>query len=197
MSNYKILNLPDNASKDDVKKAYRKLSKIYHPDINGGDSKKTAQFVKIKEAYEAIISGNTGINYPKNGYNTKQNTGYKSHYSYDKNIKESFEVINGYFLKNGNYVFNIKTSYIQGLYLVNKDYRSNLYYDLSSWDLKKPSYNDADIEISAKNLKNQNYVLEFRIIGWVSGNITYKKFKIKKPKSTISKIFDKVLGIFK
>lgn len=53
MTSYKILNLEENASLDDVKKAYRKLSKIHHPDM-GGDANK---FTIITKAYESIISG--------------------------------------------------------------------------------------------------------------------------------------------
>jgi DnaJ-class molecular chaperone len=48
---YDILNLPENCSEADIKKSYRKLSLIHHPDKNGGDSSK---FQKISEAYETL-----------------------------------------------------------------------------------------------------------------------------------------------
>jgi molecular chaperone DnaJ len=51
---YKILGLNKGASMDDVKKAYRKLAKEYHPDKNSGKEEK---FKEISEAYEAITSG--------------------------------------------------------------------------------------------------------------------------------------------
>jgi DnaJ-class molecular chaperone len=50
MSHYETLKVQENASSDDIKKAYRKLASQHHPD-KGGDTK---EFQKIQEAYEAI-----------------------------------------------------------------------------------------------------------------------------------------------
>ena len=50
---YKILGLKETASKDDIKKAYRKLAVKYHPDKNKG-SHSTKKFQKISEAYHAL-----------------------------------------------------------------------------------------------------------------------------------------------
>jgi molecular chaperone DnaJ len=48
---YKILGVDKKSTQDDIKKAYRKLSKKYHPDVNGGDDVK---FKEIVEAYETL-----------------------------------------------------------------------------------------------------------------------------------------------
>jgi DnaJ-class molecular chaperone len=48
---YKILGVDKNASKDDIKKAFRKLAHEYHPDKNKGDDKK---FKEINEAYSIL-----------------------------------------------------------------------------------------------------------------------------------------------
>jgi len=53
MDYYKTLGIGRGASEDDVKRAYRKLASIHHPD-KGGD---TAKFQEIQAAYEAITSG--------------------------------------------------------------------------------------------------------------------------------------------
>lgn len=53
MDYYKTLGIERGASEDDVKRAYRKLASIHHPD-KGGD---TAKFQEIQAAYEAITSG--------------------------------------------------------------------------------------------------------------------------------------------
>lgn len=50
---YKILNVKSNASMDTIKKAYRKLAKQYHPDINK-DKKSEETFKNINEAYEIL-----------------------------------------------------------------------------------------------------------------------------------------------
>lgn len=55
MDYYKTLGVPQGATEDEIKKAYRKLAMKHHPD-RGGDE---AEFKKIKEAYERLTSGNT------------------------------------------------------------------------------------------------------------------------------------------
>ena len=48
---YKILEVEENASEDDIKKSYRSLSKKYHPDVNPDGAEK---FKEINEAYEIL-----------------------------------------------------------------------------------------------------------------------------------------------
>ena len=51
MSHYDTLGVDKTATQDEIKKAYRKLSKQYHPDVNGGDDER---FKQIAEAYDII-----------------------------------------------------------------------------------------------------------------------------------------------
>lgn len=51
---YKILGVERNASENDIKKAYRKLARKYHPDINPGNKSAEARFKEINEAYEVL-----------------------------------------------------------------------------------------------------------------------------------------------
>ena len=53
-SYYDILKVNKNASMDEIKKSYRKLSLLYHPDKNHNNPDTTKQFQKITEAYERI-----------------------------------------------------------------------------------------------------------------------------------------------
>ena len=70
---YEILGVEKNASQDEIKKMYRKLSLLYHPDKTQGDTVKTAMFTKIKEAYDTLSDPskrneyNNSLEFQKNG----------------------------------------------------------------------------------------------------------------------------------
>ncbi|MDO5018082.1 MAG: DnaJ C-terminal domain-containing protein [Lagierella massiliensis] len=51
---YKILGLEKSASDQEIKQAYRKLAKKYHPDLNQGDEKASEKLKEINEAYEVL-----------------------------------------------------------------------------------------------------------------------------------------------
>lgn len=48
---YAILGLTKTANAEDIKKAYRKLARKYHPDMNPGDKQAEARFKEVNEAY--------------------------------------------------------------------------------------------------------------------------------------------------
>jgi DnaJ-class molecular chaperone len=51
---YNILEVPETASSEEIKKAYRRLSMLHHPDKNGNSLESTEKFQKISEAYEVL-----------------------------------------------------------------------------------------------------------------------------------------------
>lgn len=51
---YGILGVEKNASQEEIKKAYRKLAKKYHPDANQGDKQSEEKFKDVSEAYELL-----------------------------------------------------------------------------------------------------------------------------------------------
>lgn len=67
---YKILNISRNASEKEIKQAYRKLAKKYHPDVSK-DPGAEEKFKQINEAYEVLKDPNTRKRYDSLGANWK------------------------------------------------------------------------------------------------------------------------------
>ena len=67
---YVVLEVVRSASEDDIKKAFRKLARRYHPDINPGDTSAEEHFKRISEAYEILSDPLKREFYDRNGFYT-------------------------------------------------------------------------------------------------------------------------------
>lgn len=87
---YKTLGVSRNASKEDIKKAYRELARKYHPDLNPNDKNAEEKFKEIQEAYEVLSKddkrkqydtfGNAGFG--QSGFGGQGGTGFSGGFRY-------------------------------------------------------------------------------------------------------------------
>lgn len=104
---YKVLGVDKSASDSDIKKAYRKLARKYHPDVNPGDEEAKKKFQELNEANEVLGDAEKRKKYDQYGENWKHGEEYEraqQQYgggprgSADQNPFEGFD-----FNYNGNY----------------------------------------------------------------------------------------------
>lgn len=74
---YKILGIEKSASPDDIKKAYRKMARKYHPDVNPGDKEAEKKFKEINEANEVLSNAENRAKYDKYGEHWKHGEEYE------------------------------------------------------------------------------------------------------------------------
>ncbi|BAV04497.1 curved DNA-binding protein [Filimonas lacunae] len=68
---YKILGVGKSATEDEIKKAYRKLARKYHPDVNQGNAEAQKKFQQINEANEVLSDPDKRKKYDQYGENWK------------------------------------------------------------------------------------------------------------------------------
>lgn len=64
---YQVLGVPRDADADTIRKAYRKLARQYHPDVNPGDREAESKFKEVSEAYSVLSDPEKRRNYDEFG----------------------------------------------------------------------------------------------------------------------------------
>lgn len=78
MDLYIVLGVPHEATESEIRRAYRRLARRYHPDINPGDEAASARFEQILEAYETLIDPARRSSYDAGGVVTPKAAAHSS-----------------------------------------------------------------------------------------------------------------------
>lgn len=73
---YEVLGIGREASTEEIKKAFRKLARQYHPDANSGDENAEEKFKEIAEAYEILSDPEKRANYDRFGHAAANGQGF-------------------------------------------------------------------------------------------------------------------------
>lgn len=73
---YEVLGVDRNATEEELKRAYRKLAKKYHPDLNPGDTEAEAKFKEINEAYKVLSDPQARAQYDRYGHEGPMGQGF-------------------------------------------------------------------------------------------------------------------------
>ena len=65
---YEVLGVSKGASEDEIKKAYKKLARKYHPDMNPGDKEAEEKFKEAAEAYDVLSNPEKRARYDQFGH---------------------------------------------------------------------------------------------------------------------------------
>lgn len=78
---YEILGVPRDADESEIKKAFRRLARQHHPDVNDGDPEAETRFKEIAEAYEVLSDAERRQTYDRFGHEGLNSQGFSSDFS--------------------------------------------------------------------------------------------------------------------
>ena len=167
IQDFKNLQIPIGASKDDIKSAYKKLSKKYHPDKNNNCD--YSEFIKISESYQRLM----------NIYDYKIDVEDYEFYisNYISIIKYLYEVIRDKLIENTSSWFNTKETITEKT----KDIIINLDVDLV--DIYKCEVKKIKIKVLRKDNNVENNKLILKKEDFYISLFDYKKQYIFKSKA--------------
>ncbi len=88
---FQVLGVSQNASEEEIKQAYRRLAKQYHPDLNPGDASAAQKMNEINEAYDAVKNPQAYRQYQQSQQRQASQQAYRQQYSQTAYADDDFD----------------------------------------------------------------------------------------------------------
>jgi DnaJ-class molecular chaperone len=92
---YEVLGVPRSATDDQIRKAYRKLARQHHPDVNPGDKTAEEKFKELNEAYSVLSDAKKRKQYDALGANWKEGAEFNPPPGWNRDVKVEFRDFGG------------------------------------------------------------------------------------------------------
>ncbi|MFM1573163.1 J domain-containing protein [Helcococcus ovis] len=179
---YEILGVSKSATPQEIKKAYRKLAKKYHPDLNGGSEEAAEKLKEVNEAYDVLSDESKKQKYDQFGsaYHDGMNFDPSQYgYTYTSGtggFSDFFETLfgNGGFSGAKNFRGGFSSSDIFGGFGGSSRKQRNR-YDLEQFISLEDAYKGGNREVYV-SLQGKNRKIEIK---WPAGITGGKKIKVK------------------
>src|SRR5947209_3757930 len=92
---YEVLGVTRDASEADIKKAFRRLARELHPDVNSHDPNAETKFKEAAEAYEVLADPERRATYDRYGHEGLRSGGYAPNFEAFGSVADIFEAFFG------------------------------------------------------------------------------------------------------
>src|SRR5947209_13587284 len=92
---YEVLGVSRTAGENDIKKAFRRLARELHPDVNRDDPSAEERFKEAAEAYEILSDAERRATYDRYGHDGLRSGGYASNFDSFGSVSDIFEAFFG------------------------------------------------------------------------------------------------------